>query len=99
MSERRRPVPVYLVKAGTSETLHMEDGELAKFSYAVSPAGVLRILSADPTELKWSVIKEYSPQGWTEVNGTRHTGDIVDKLPGSAGKAEHKAATGRLQVF
>lgn len=89
-------MPVYLDKITTKETF--EDGEQAKFSYAISAGGVLRVLSADPTELRWSVIKEYSPQGWTEVTGTRHTGE-TDKLPGSGGKAEHKAATGRLQVF
>lgn len=53
----------------------MEDADLAKFSYAITQAGVLRLLTADPTELKWSVLKEYSPHAWTEVNGTGHTGD------------------------
>lgn len=87
---------VYLVKARGSKPEAMNDDEKASFAYEVSDGGVLRVLTAEATELKWSVIREYGPQGWVEVSGTRYTSD-TEKLAGFSGKAAHKAS--RAQVL
>ena len=86
---------VYLLKSGKPNPEKMEDDEQAKFSYEVSDGGVLRVLTADVENLKWSVLREYSPQGWAEVSGTRYTSE-TEKLSGFAGKAEHKASRGKV---
>jgi hypothetical protein len=87
---------VYLLKPGKLNPEKMEDDEKTRFSYEVSDGGVLRVLTADVENLKWSVLREYSPQGWAEVSGTRYTGETV-ALAGFGGKAERKAS--KLQVY
>lgn len=85
---------VFLVKAGTTQSEPFEDDDTAKYSYEATDGGVLRVLCAGD-DLKWWVVREYSPQGWTEVIGARYTAD-TSKLSGFGGKAEHKPAKAQV---
>lgn len=87
---------VYLVKPGPTKADPLNDDDKVKYSYEVTGGGVLRVLTADVKDLKWSVLREYSPQGWLEVSGTRYVND-TDKLSGFGGTAERKSSP--MQVF
>ena len=86
-------MPVKIVDAANEETEY-EDGKWL-YSYNVEASGVLTLLCAQE-DLKWTILKEYSPSGWKEVSGTRHLRE-TDKREGTHGKAEFKAA--RMQVL
>lgn len=82
---------VNLVKTGNVTPHILQDDEKTKFSYQVADAGVLRVLCAGD-DLKWYVLREYAPQAWTEVSGTRYVLG-AEALAGSGGKAARREPT------
>lgn len=52
------------------------------YHYLISPAGVLSIV--EESDDAWRVLQEYSPSGWSTVEGRRRTAPLAD-LPGKDG--------------
>ncbi|SDL41436.1 hypothetical protein [Arthrobacter sp. ok362] len=70
--------------------------ETDQYAYKVLASGVLLLLKfEDPT---WTVLFEFSPAAWFEVQGTRFVGE-TERLEGFFGKASRaRAKSGRLIV-
>lgn len=66
---------------------HFDDDEDGLHSYAVTDAGVLRVLLKQP-DGDWLVLFEFSPSGWVDVQGTRYLGSKLDKMPGADGSTQ-----------
>ncbi|MDT0168904.1 hypothetical protein [Pseudarthrobacter sp. BRE9] len=65
-----------------------EDGGSKEYHYLVS-GGVLSIVEKDGDD--WRVVREYSPNGWNYVDGTRRTIPLGE-IPGSDGKSQEPAS-------
>jgi hypothetical protein len=73
---------VHLTLANDLQIHYLDDDEGLR-SYAVTDAGVLRVMTQSVHD--WTVIAEYSPAGWLDVNGLRYVGSRLDGKPGIEG--------------
>ncbi|MET4060391.1 hypothetical protein ABIB35_001936 [Arthrobacter sp. UYP6] len=70
----------------------LDDAEELKYSYQVSPGGVLVVLES-LDEGRWLVKKEISAGRWSEVSGRRYIGDAATAGGVEGGKAEGRPQT------
>lgn len=80
---------------GKDENFH--DGEEELHSYAVTGAGVLRVLMQQPGGA-WFVLFDYSPAGWVKVQGTRYLGTDLELLNGADGSTKTMAEAAKTAV-
>ena len=84
---------VEIVWAGGGSQEFLDDDE-RKYAYAVTDAGVLRILSTDGKGL-WVVASEHSPHAWVDVAGTRYH-HTTENLAGRDGMAHQRVSPRRI---